>query len=129
MAATIRVRKFLTNRLLGRKQFVVDVLHPDKPNVAVEDLKKELADRYRGKETCVFIFGLKTQFGGGKSTGFGLIYDNEAQAKKTEPKYRLLRNGLGEGNPGATKSKKERKNRMKKLRGIKKAGAAAAKKK
>lgn len=38
-------------------------------------------------------------------------------------------NGLGEGNPGATKSKKERKNRMKKLRGIKKAGAAAAKKK
>ena len=78
-------------RLNGSSPQVVDVLHPDKPNVAVEDLKKELADRYRGKETCVFIFGLKTQFGGGKSTGFGLIYDNEAQAKKTEPKYRLLR--------------------------------------
>ena len=24
----------------------------------------------------IFVFGFKTQFGGGKSTGFGLIYDN-----------------------------------------------------
>jgi ribosomal protein S24E len=31
------------------------------------------------------------QFGGGKSTGFGLIYDNLDAAKKFEPKYRLVR--------------------------------------
>jgi hypothetical protein len=31
------------------------------------------------------------QFGGGKSTGFGLIYDNVAAAKQFEPKYRLIR--------------------------------------
>lgn len=31
------------------------------------------------------------QFGGGKSTGFGLIYDNLDSAKKFEPKYRLVR--------------------------------------
>jgi small subunit ribosomal protein S24e len=31
------------------------------------------------------------QFGGGKSTGFGLIYDNLDVAKKFEPKYRLIR--------------------------------------
>ncbi len=31
------------------------------------------------------------QFGGGKSTGFGLIYDNLDSAKKFEPKYRLIR--------------------------------------
>lgn len=23
---------------------------------------------------CVFVFGMRTQFGGGKSSGFGLIY-------------------------------------------------------
>ena len=40
---------------------------------------------------CVFVFGLKTQFGGGKSTGFGLIYDNVQVAKQFEPKYRLVR--------------------------------------
>lgn len=31
------------------------------------------------------------QFGGGKSTGFGLIYDTIDAAKKFEPKYRLIR--------------------------------------
>ena len=91
MASSIRTRKFLTNRLLGRKQFIIDVLHPSKPNVSIADLQKELADKYRAKANCIFIFGLKTHFGGGKSTGFGLIYDNEAKAKEGEPKYRLAR--------------------------------------
>ena len=31
------------------------------------------------------------QFGGGKSTGFGLIYDDIKAAKQFEPKYRLVR--------------------------------------
>ena len=39
----------------------------------------------------VFTFGFKTNFGGGKSTGFGLIYDTMDFAKKFEPKYRLIR--------------------------------------
>ncbi len=34
---------------------------------------------------------LFVQFGGGKSTGFGLIYDTLDSAKKFEPKYRLIR--------------------------------------
>ena len=39
----------------------------------------------------VILFGFTTQFGGGKSTGFALIYDNVQALKKTEPKYRLVR--------------------------------------
>jgi Ribosomal protein S24e len=39
---------------------------------------------------------LNLQFGGGKSTGFGLIYDNLDSAKKFEPKYRLVRVSLKE---------------------------------
>lgn len=39
----------------------------------------------------VFLFGFKTQFGGGKSTGFGLVYDSIDAAKKFEPKHRLRR--------------------------------------
>lgn len=34
---------------------------------------------------------LGVQFGGGKSTGFGLIYDSIDAAKKFEPRYRLVR--------------------------------------
>lgn len=39
----------------------------------------------------IFVFGFKIAFGGGKSTGFGLIYDNQQIAKKIEPKHRLKR--------------------------------------
>jgi len=39
----------------------------------------------------VFVFKFRTHFGGGKSTGFGLIYDSVDNAKKYEPKYRLIR--------------------------------------
>jgi hypothetical protein len=38
-------------------------------------------------------FGLRTHFGGGRSTGFALIYDDEASQKKFEPKHRLIRVG------------------------------------
>ena len=37
---------------------------------------------------------LSLQFGGGKSTGFGLIYDSLDAAKKFEPRYRLVRVSL-----------------------------------
>merc|ERR1712013_950779 len=65
-----------------------------------------------------FTFGFKTQFGGGKSTGFGLIYDTMDFAKKFEPEYRLIRQGVIEAKAKTSrKQKKERKNRTKKVRG------------
>ena len=39
----------------------------------------------------IITFGFRTDFGGGKSTGFALIYDSIEDAKKYEPKYRLAR--------------------------------------
>ena len=147
---------------------VVDVLHPGRPNVPHSEIQKEIAEKYRAKPNCVFTFGMKCSFGGGKSTGFGLIYDNEAKAMASEPQWRLVRvraapsprrrsarisrtpasplplpppsnrrcphahaahthaarrvqNGMTERTGGGAKSKKERKNRMKKLRGTAKA--------
>ena len=44
-----------------------------------------------------FTFGFKTQFGGGKSTGFALIYDTMDFAKKFEPKYRYVPIYLSDG--------------------------------
>lgn len=39
------------------------------------DLREKLAKMYDVKDlNCVFVFGMRTQFGGGKSSGFGLIY-------------------------------------------------------
>lgn len=79
-------------------------------------------------EQNVTVFGFRTAFGGGKSTGFALIYDSLDAAKKFEPKYRLVRQGVITVEKSARKQRKERKNRAKKFRGTKKAKAAQAKK-
>ncbi|KAK9822376.1 hypothetical protein WJX81_004141 [Elliptochloris bilobata] len=120
-SCTIRTRKFMSNKLLARKQFVIDVLHPGRANVPKAELKERLQTMYKAKDVSnVFVFGFRTQFGGGKSTGFGLIYDTLEAAKRFEPKYRLIRNGLAEATSKSRKQIKERKNRTKKIRGIKK---------
>ena len=77
---TIRTRKFLTNRLLQRKQMVVDVMHPTRANVS----KDELLDKLAAMDQ-VIVFGFRTQFGGGKSTGFALIYDSKEALKVRFP--------------------------------------------
>ncbi|KAF8405781.1 hypothetical protein HHK36_007859 [Tetracentron sinense] len=70
-AVTIRTRKFMTNRLLSRKQFVIDVLHPGRPNVSKAELKEKLSKMYEVKDpNSIFVFKFWTHFGGGKSTGF-----------------------------------------------------------
>jgi ribosomal protein S24E len=88
---TIRTRKFITNRLLARRQFVIDVLHPQRPNVSKDELSEKIAALYKSEKARVVTFGLQTQFGGGRSTGFALIYDDEASQRKFEPRYRLVR--------------------------------------
>ncbi|KAI0531076.1 hypothetical protein KFK09_000627 [Dendrobium nobile] len=123
-AVTIRIQKFMTNRLLLRKQFVIDVHHPGRPNVSKAELKNKLAKLYDVKDqNSIFVFNFKTHFGGGKSTGFGVIYDSLESAKKFEPKYRLIRNGLATKVEKSRKQMKERKNRAKKIHGVKKTKA------
>lgn len=73
-----------------------------------------------GDPSCILLYGFKVAFGGGRSTGFGMIYDNLVAAKKYEPKYRLTRFDMGKAKGVARKQRKERKNRAKKVRGIKK---------
>ena len=90
-SVTIRTRKYMLNRLLCRRQMVVDVLHPGKSSVAKTDIREKLAKMYNCTADRVFVFGFKTNFGGGKSTGFALVYDTMDYAKKFEPKYRLVR--------------------------------------
>ncbi|KAJ2724819.1 GTP-binding protein of the rab/ypt [Coemansia sp. Benny D115] len=118
---TIRTRKFMTNRLLQRRQMVVDVIHPGLANVSKNDIRDKLAKVYKSDRDSIIPFGFRTQFGGGRSTGFVLIYDSFEAAQKFEPKYRLLRNNpVEEKVKVSRKQRKERKNRMKKLRGTEK---------
>merc|ERR1712039_905005 len=124
---TIRTRKFKQNPLLGRKQFVLDIIHPNVANVSKKDLATKLASMYKVHDSgCIQLFGFHTAFGGGRSSGFGLIYENVNAMKKFEPKYRLRRAGLEKAKSGVgRRGKKDTKNRMKKTRGKEKSKARA----
>jgi small subunit ribosomal protein S24e len=72
-------------------KFCSDVLHPNRPNVSKDDIRTKLGELYKSNKDSVSVFGFRTQFGGGKSTGFALVYDSNEALKKFEPHYRLVR--------------------------------------
>ena len=103
----------------------MDVFHHGKANVSKALLKEKLAGLFKvADQNCIFLFGFKTAFGGGKSTGFGLIYNDLAAAKRFEPKYRLVRQGLSESVERSRKQMKEAKNKGKKVWGTGRRAAA-----
>merc|ERR1712189_43127 len=110
---TVRTRKLMTNRLLNRKQMVVDVLHPGRATVPKTEIRDQLAKMYKTTADAIFAFGFHTLFGGNKTIGFALIYYNMDSAKKYEPKYRLARHGVIEKKKTGRKQIKELKNRKK----------------
>ncbi|XP_047638782.1 40S ribosomal protein S24-like [Phacochoerus africanus] len=122
---TIWTPKFMTNRLLPRKQMV---LHPGKGTVPKTEIREKLAKMYKTTPDVIFLFGCGTHFGGGKTTGFGMIYDSSEHTKKNEPKHRLAKHGLYEKKKTSRKQRKECKNRMKKVRGTAKANGGAGQK-
>ena len=117
----IRTRKFMYNAVMGRKQFVIDMTHSKSGTVPKGEVRTKIAQMYKvADENCVSVFGFRNAFGGGKITGFGLIYDSVAQAKKIEPNHRLIRFGLASKKQSNRKQLKERKNKAKKYRGLQK---------
>mmetsp|Transcript_21661 Transcript_21661/g.44529 ORF Transcript_21661/g.44529 Transcript_21661/m.44529 type:complete len:137 (+) Transcript_21661:87-497(+) len=123
-AVIIKTRKFKRNPLLARKQMIVDVVHPGRANVSKDELSELLAGMYKGDAKLTILFGFRTKFGGGKSTGFCLVYDNEESMVKFEPKHRMVRKGITETKERSRKAMKEAKNKGKKIRGT---GASIAK--
>lgn len=114
----VRTKKFMTNPLLARKQFSVEVLHPGTVCASKKEICEKLCAMYKIKDhSCAFVYGLKPQFGGGRTVGFGVIYDDIAKAKKFEPKHRLIRSGVTtKVVKQGRRIKKDLKNKAKKVR-------------
>jgi ribosomal protein S24E len=60
-------------------------------NVPKKEIKDKLAKVLKVKEEVITIFGLKTKFGGGRSSGFALVYDSADARKQYDSKASLLR--------------------------------------
>jgi len=96
---------------------IIDIIHPGRPNVPKTELQDVIGGMYKTSAKQVVVFGFRTKFGGGKSTGFCLIYENEEALRKFEPKHRLIRQGFQEKKETSRKAMKEAKNKGKKIRG------------
>ena len=103
---------------------IVDVIHPGRANVPKAELEEVVGGMNKGDPKLTILFGFRSKFGGGKSTGFCLIYDNEEAMMKFEPKHRLVRKGVQTVKETSRKAMKEAKNKGKKIRGT---GASIAK--
>ena len=60
-------------------------------NVSKKALKDKLGQMLKSKDENIYVFGLKTKFGGGRSSGFACVYDNLDARKKFETKTGLRR--------------------------------------
>ena len=91
MTITIKTRSLKVNKLLARKELILDVYHEGKPNCSQKEMKELINKKYGWDVKCVMLFGFKTAFGGNRSTGFCLAYDNQQYMVKYEPNHRLRR--------------------------------------
>ena len=115
---------FFSSSLFYSLQMIVDIIHPGRANVAKSELQEVVGGMHKADAKLVVLFGFRTKFGGGKSTGFCVIYDNEDALRKFEPKHRLVRLGIETREEKSRKAIKEAKNKGKKIRGT---GASIAK--
>ena len=70
---------------------VVELVHPELANVPKAQIKAKLATLLKAKDENIAVFGLKTKFGGGRSTGFACVYDSTDLRKKYDSKKELRR--------------------------------------
>ena len=64
----------MTNTRPQQKQMVIDSLHPGKATVPKTEIWEKLAKIYKTTPDVIFVFGSRTHFESGKTTGFSMIY-------------------------------------------------------
>ena len=116
-------RKMINNPMLGRRQVLCDLIHPEKGSIPKKEIKAKLAGMFKCPDETISVFGVKSKFGGGRSTCFGLIYSNLDVRKKFDAKKLLKRDKLLTVSGPRRKARKEMKGREKRVRGIEKAKA------
>lgn len=67
----------------------VDVYHDRSANVTKEQIRESIRGKY--KKQHVILLNVKKLFGGGRTKGVALVYDNEEAMKRNETQRRLER--------------------------------------
>lgn len=116
MAVTIKPRRIRVNKLLSRRELVLDVFHQGKPNCSQKELRELISNKYHWDQKNIVLYGFRTAFGGNRSTGFCLAYDNQQYLVRNEPIHRLRRLGVVPKRNPKRKPLKQLKRKIKKTR-------------
>ena len=117
MDLTCRFSKVKNNRLLNRVQLIVDVLHDREAKVTKEQIREKL--RHVFKKQHIVLLQIKKHFGGGRTRGIALVYDNEESLKKVEG-YRRQEREARERLPPKDRKKSAKKKEGRKVKKVKK---------
>ena len=82
MAITIKTRRLRVNKLLARRELLLDIYHEGKANVSQKDLRDLIANKYHWEPKNIVLYGIRTAFGGNRSSGFCLAYDSQQSLVK-----------------------------------------------
>ncbi|ELK10708.1 40S ribosomal protein S24 [Pteropus alecto] len=91
---TIWIRKFMTNRLLQRKQMVTNVLHPRKATIPKTEIREKLAKIADDQTRCHLCIWIQKPFWWWRDNWLCHNLWFLGLCKENEPKYRLARHGL-----------------------------------
>ncbi|XP_059043517.1 small ribosomal subunit protein eS24-like [Mustela lutreola] len=112
-----QTRQFVTNQQLQRKQMLMDVLHPRKATVPETEIQGKLAKMDKNIPDVILYLVSEPKWVVARQL-----------AKKNEPSHSPAGHGLCEQERTSRKQGKERKNRMKAVRGTAKASVGAGNK-
>jgi len=104
---------------------VVDCYHPASQKVTKDQIKEVLRQKF--KKTHVVLIQVKKLFGGGRTKGYALVYDNEESMKRIETVRRLDREAREKLAPkdrkkGGKKKEGRKVKKVKKHQALKKRG-------
>lgn len=81
----VKIRRFMTNHLPQKKQMVAYALHSGKPTALKKEIWPLLAKVHKTIPDAIVAFGFRTHYGGGKTTGLGMIYESFKYASRICP--------------------------------------------
>jgi small subunit ribosomal protein S24e len=95
-AMKVEILSELENPLLKRRQFEVKIVH-DAVTPSINEIRQKISVSKEIGKGVIIIDSFKPQYGTRETIGTVKVYETKERALEIEPKHRLIKNGLIEG--------------------------------
>ena len=92
----VEILSELENPLLKRRQFEVKIIH-DAVTPSINEIRQKISASKEIGKGVIIIDSFKSQYGTKETIGTVKVYETKERALEIEPKHRLIKNGLIEG--------------------------------